>query len=110
MPGWYEIKKNSSGSHRFLLKTTASGTLLESGCYESLDKTEQAIQDLSSSCASLERFRRHMASCGKSYFSLRDKSGAVLLQSKLYDSEATCDKAIEMIARAGINGEIRPYR
>jgi uncharacterized protein YegP (UPF0339 family) len=109
MPGWYEVKKLNSGTHRFLLKSTASGTLLESRAYESLDQAQQAISSLRNCCATPERFKRHMASGGKNYFSLRDTSGAEFLQSKLYDSEAARDHAIELIAQAGLSHELRPH-
>ncbi|WP_281686891.1 YegP family protein [Pseudomonas citronellolis] len=109
MPGWYEIKKYSSGSHRFLLKTTASGTILESGAYESLDQAQQAIARLRECCAAPERFKRHMSPGGKNYFSLRDSAGSELLKSKLYDSESARDHAIEMVAKAGASKELRPH-
>ncbi|MGK0162532.1 YegP family protein [Pseudomonas mosselii] len=107
MPGWYEIKKDSNGNHRFLLKSTASGTLLESGTYHDLKKVELAVQSFSAGCAAPERFRLHMAPCGKNFFSVHDKSGAELLRSKLYDSEISRETAIGLIAQAGINGTVR---
>lgn len=109
MPGWYEVKKLNSGTHRFLLKTTASGTLLESRAYENMEQAQHAMGLLRDCCATPERFKRHMASGGKNYFSLRDKSGAEFLQSKLYDSEAARDHAIELIATAGVSSELRPH-
>lgn len=109
MSGWYEVKILSSGAHRFLLKTTAGGVLLESSAYENLDQAEQAIERLRGCCATPESFKRHMSPGGKNYFSLRDKSGTECFQSKLYDSEPARDQAIAMIAAAGISTARRPH-
>ncbi|MFV3307453.1 DUF1508 domain-containing protein [Pseudomonas sp. NY15181] len=109
MPGWYEIKELNSGNRRFLLKTTAHGTLLESGYYPSQEAAEHAINSLRGCCGSPERFKRQMASSGKNFFVIRDNTGAELLKSKLYDSEATRDQAIATIAQAGLSNELRPH-
>lgn len=109
MPGWYEIKELSSGNRRFLLKNSAHGTLLESLAYPTKEAAEQAIGSLRSCCGSVDRFKRQMSPGGKNFFVIRDNTGAELLKSKLYDSEAAREQAIATIAQAGLSTELRPH-
>ena len=109
MPGWYEIKELSSGNRRVLLKNTAHGTLLETLAYPTQEAAEQAINSLRSSCAAVERYKRQMSPGGKNFFVIRDNTGAELLTSKLYDSEAARDQAIATIAPAGLSSELRAH-
>lgn len=55
----------------------------------------------------MDRYKRFMHSCGKNYFSLRDKFNKEILVSHLYDSEASRDKAMERIAEMGKSKEIK---
>ena len=107
MSGWYELRKNSSGTWRLRLKAADARTLLDSGVYQDRAAAEDAMALMHENCTREERFVRRIDSSGKNYFKLRAANQEVIVRSHLYDSEIALRHAIETIMRVGTTQQVK---
>ncbi|MCO6058803.1 YegP family protein [Pseudomonas sp. MOB-449] len=107
MSGWFELRKNSSGTWRLRLKAADAQTLLDSGVYESRSRAEEAIALFRENCVHGERYVQRIDSSGKNYFKLRAANKDVIVRSHLYDSESSLQQGIETIMRVGATLQVR---
>lgn len=107
MSGWFELRKNTSGTWRLRLKAADAQTLLDTGVYEDRAAAEEAMALFRENCIKEERYVRRIDTGGKNYFKLRAANKDIIARSHLYDSEPTLDEAIETIMRVGATQQVK---
>lgn len=95
-----EIFKENDASYRFVMKSPSGGTLLNSIEFKSRDAVRQTILqlgDLIKQATTIERRTNHN---GKFQFNLKDKTGKIIGQSLLYNSEAGMENGIKNLGQS----------
>ena len=89
-----EIKKANNDTYLFYLKTSDGQTLLESISYQSKEEIEATVSQLSPLAQSHGTIERKTNYKGEFLFNLKDKSGKIIGNSRLYSSEAGMENGI----------------
>lgn len=92
-----EIKKDTSEDYTFVLRTESGDELLSSIVYSNRIMVEEAVHCLKTVKASRNTIERKTNHSGNFLFSLKDKNGELIGNSKLYLSEAGMENGIKNI-------------
>ena len=107
MAGWYELKKTAAEKYHFVLKAGNSEVVLSSETYESKAAAEKGIASVRNNCPMDERYEKKEAKNGGFYFVLKAANHQIIGQSQQYKTEASCDKGMDAVKRAGISETIK---
>ena len=94
-----EIKKGDDNTFLFHLKTSDGQTLLESIAFASKEEIETTVSELNPFGHSYGIIERKTNYQGNFLFNLKDKSGRIIGNSLLYDSEAGMENGITNLKR-----------
>lgn len=94
-----EIKKANNNTYLFYLKTSGGQTLLESISFQSKEEIETTVSQLSPIAQSHGTIERKTNYKGEFLFNLKDKSGKIIGNSRLYGSEAGMENGIRNLKR-----------
>ncbi len=107
MSGYYELKRNASGQHHFVLKAANHEVILSSESYESRQAAENGIASVQRNSPDAARYERLTAKDGRPYFTLKAANHQVIGTSQMYQSEAARDGGIESVMRNGPSATVK---
>ncbi len=90
-----EIVKQSAGSYHFYLKTEDGNSLLKSIDFQSREELNGIVENLHSLIDDPMVFERRTNHTGKFLFQIKDRTGRLLGNSQLYNSEAGMENGIK---------------
>lgn len=107
MSGWFELKKTDKEKFHFVLKAGNAEIILSSEIYESKAAAEKGIASVQANSSQDERYEKKQAKDERFYFVLKAANHQIIGQSQFYKAEASCDKGIEAVKRAGSSDTIK---
>lgn len=90
-----EIVKQSAGSYHFYLKTEDGNSLLKSIDFRSREELNGIVENLHALIDDPMVFERRTNHTGKFLFQIKDRTGRLLGNSQLYNSEAGMENGIK---------------
>ncbi len=101
MPGYYVIKKGSTGMFHFVLKADNHEVILTSETYSSKQGAQVGIASCRLNSPHDSRYDKRVSSANQPYFVLKAGNGEIVGNSQMYASSAGRDAGI---ASCKVNG------
>ncbi len=95
-----EIKQQKNNTYQFRLKAAGGQTLLKSIAFNSREEIEQTVKQLAPLTNDYNIIERKTNYEGNFMFNLKDRSGKVIGNSLLYNSEAGMENGISNLKRS----------
>lgn len=94
MPGYYVIKKGSTGQYHFNLKADNNEVILTSETYTTKQNAQTGIASCQVNSPFDARYDKRTSSASQPYFVLKAANGEIIGNSQMYSSTAARDNGI----------------
>ncbi len=107
MIGWFELESSPRSGFHFVLKARNGEVVLASEHYTSKPAALDGIASVRANCGVEARYRRHVASDGRFYFTLEAANHQVIGTSQLYASQSSRDAGIISVQANGTSDTVQ---